>query len=292
MTLSKNKNLILASTATAVIALCGASAFAGSHSSSGGAGSLSAALAEHYTAMAAEEKVEQDKVDEAHFSAKGTYAAAGQDVRPDAPTSRTLNATDQVFAEQTYNRIQAAYNDGAADKHPNLLADAQANYDCFIQEAEEGYQLLHIWRCQDAAVAALDAMEKPMMAEVDPKPKPEPAALPPQQQDFTVYFGFDSSQIGIAARNTIVQIADAAREYDNPSIYVTGHADTSGPRDYNMRLSARRADAVADALTAQGLSSQRVDENAVGEVLPAVSTGDGVREPLNRRVTVSVRDGR
>ncbi|WP_416896225.1 MAG: OmpA family protein [Minwuia sp.] len=238
-------------------------------------------LAREYGAMAAEEAIEKDAADEAHFSAKAAEAAAGHSVKPDAPSSRALQAADQAYADNTYGRINAAYAGGAADTHPRELATAQAAYDCWLQESEEGYQLLHIWRCRDAANAALNAIEAPKVAAPQP-----PEALP--AQEFTLYFAFDSAALSPAALDTITAIAAAYAQRDGDNVDVVGHADTSGPSDYNVGLSERRARSVAEALVGEGLSPALIDEAGVGEIAPAVQTGDGVREPLNRRVVVTI----
>ena len=77
---------------------------------------------------------------------------------------------------------------------------------------------------------------------------------------------------------------------DQPAgrVRVTGHADTAGPSGYNMALSRGRAGAVRAALMARGVPARQIDLRAEGESEPAVATGDGVREPRNRRVVIAV----
>jgi len=277
----------------ATIALSAANgALAASHSKPDGSAGFSKALAIHYQAMVDEETYERDEADVAHFSAKRDLAAARTPPRPDSPESRALSDVEGNYARRTLDRIMAAYDKGEADKHPQLLADAQAGYDCFLQEAEEGYQLLHINRCRVMAETALATLEMPI---VPPKPavmpvaaaEPEPAD-PPAPQDFTVYFGFDSALLGLPAQQLLNNVATAYAAYPDPVLVVVGHTDTSGPSDYNRRLSLRRAEAVAAALRQRGLASQVIQQNAMGEALPAVKTGDGVREPMNRRVVVTM----
>ena len=72
------------------------------------------------------------------------------------------------------------------------------------------------------------------------------------------------------------------------SIAVVGHADRSGSDAYNLRLSERRAKAVADALVGLGVAQTKLTVDWKGESQPAVPTPDGVKEPLNRRATIGV----
>ena len=82
--------------------------------------------------------------------------------------------------------------------------------------------------------------------------------------------------------------ADAASRARAVRIQVIGHTDTSGSPKYNVRLSERRAKAVADALVGLGVAQSTLGVDWKGESAPAVATGDGVKEPLNRRSTVSI----
>ena len=98
-----------------------------------------------------------------------------------------------------------------------------------------------------------------------------------------------SSRPDALTGQTVVQQAGSyANEGHSQHIVVVGHTDTSGSTAYNARLSERRAKAVADGLVAMGVPSTALAVDWHGETDPAVNTGDGVKEPLNRRTTVAV----
>jgi len=115
--------------------------------------------------------------------------------------------------------------------------------------------------------------------EVAPPPAP-PAPAPVAAAPTTIYFEWDRSDLTPEAQAAIDQIA---REGSGPYA-VTGNTDTSGSSDYNQGLGQRRADSVANALKAQNASVCSATSD--GENNLAVNTGDGVREPLNRRAIV------
>ncbi|TNE40717.1 MAG: OmpA family protein [Alphaproteobacteria bacterium] len=122
-----------------------------------------------------------------------------------------------------------------------------------------------------------------------PAPMPAPAPAPVAEttsRDFVIYFGFDRSDLTDAARATVDAIAEYASGMDGSSVSLRGHTDSSGTSAYNQGLSQRRANSVASALAAAGVGS--VSSSWAGESELAVETGDGVREPLNRRVNVRV----
>jgi outer membrane protein OmpA-like peptidoglycan-associated protein len=120
-----------------------------------------------------------------------------------------------------------------------------------------------------------------------------PAAPPPmvqqppvQSTSFMVFFDWDRSNLSQQALNTIKQAADAYKTKGSARITATGHTDKSGPENYNMALSLRRANAVKDALVRDGVPATAISVVGRGESQPLVPTADGVREPQNRRVEI------
>jgi OmpA-OmpF porin, OOP family len=123
--------------------------------------------------------------------------------------------------------------------------------------------------------------------EMAPPPPPSaPSVAPPS---FMVFFDWDRSNLSQQALNTIRQAAAAFKQKGNARITATGHTDTSGPESYNMALSLRRANAVKDALVREGVPAQAISVVGRGEQGLLVQTGDGVREPQNRRVEIVVQ---
>jgi outer membrane protein OmpA-like peptidoglycan-associated protein len=118
-----------------------------------------------------------------------------------------------------------------------------------------------------------------------PPPPPPPAAAP----SFMVFFDWDRSNLSAQALNTIKQAADAFKTKGSARITATGHADRSGPENYNMALSLRRANAVKDALVRNGVPATAISVVGKGESQPLVPTADGVREPQNRRVEIVIQ---
>jgi len=116
---------------------------------------------------------------------------------------------------------------------------------------------------------------------------PPPPA--PQAASFMVFFDWDRSNLSAQALNTIRQAAQAFKTKGSARITATGHTDTSGPENYNMALSLRRANAVKDALVREGVPATAIAVVGRGESQLLVQTGDGVREPQNRRVEIVIQ---
>jgi outer membrane protein OmpA-like peptidoglycan-associated protein len=119
-----------------------------------------------------------------------------------------------------------------------------------------------------------------------PPPPPAPPPPPPVPQKFLVFFDFDRSTIRTDASRIIAEAADYAKKNNRVRITATGHADTSGTPAYNLALSERRANAVKAELARLGFRENEVVVMFKGEAEPLVATGDGVKEPQNRRVEI------
>ena len=103
-----------------------------------------------------------------------------------------------------------------------------------------------------------------------------------------MYFPFDQSVLTSDAQAVVQQAAQYASQGNATQVIIVGHTDTSGSVRYNQRLSERRGKAVADALVGLGVNQSVMSVDWKGETAPAVATGDGVKEPLNRRSTISI----
>ena len=69
-------------------------------------------------------------------------------------------------------------------------------------------------------------------------------------------------------------------------ILIEGHADEDGSEKYNLELSMRRAQAVADFLISAGVSANRIDIQAFGETAPALQGDDEDARARNRRAVI------
>jgi hypothetical protein len=106
-----------------------------------------------------------------------------------------------------------------------------------------------------------------------------------------VFFDWDRFNLSAQAVQTVQQAAAAFKTRGSARITATGHTDTSGSEAYNMALSLRRANAVKNQLVTEGVPAQAITVIGRGEANPLVPTGDGVREPQNRRVEIVIDGG-
>lgn len=104
-----------------------------------------------------------------------------------------------------------------------------------------------------------------------------------------VTFGFDSAELRSEFRGTLGEVAQTLQEFPNTTVDVVGHADATGPDDYNLRLSQRRADTVASFLASRGVIRERLLTQGMGESQPVASNATPEGRARNRRVEVRVR---
>jgi hypothetical protein len=107
---------------------------------------------------------------------------------------------------------------------------------------------------------------------------------------YLVTFGLDQTTLTQEDRRVITQAADDYRRTGSARITVTGYTDTSGSANYNLGLSQRRAEIVAEQLEAEGVPATSIVTVGRGEENLLVPTADGVSEPRNRRVEIVVQE--
>jgi peptidoglycan-associated lipoprotein len=95
----------------------------------------------------------------------------------------------------------------------------------------------------------------------------------------TVYFAFDDSTVQASERDRIAANVACIEKTKAKSVYLIGHTDTSGTEEYNIALSERRAQSVADYMSRLGTDPARMQVVPKGETEPT-----GLGDDKDRRV--------
>ena len=114
-------------------------------------------------------------------------------------------------------------------------------------------------------------------------------AAPPAPKQFIVFFGYNKCNITAEADAVLSEAAAAAKSSGSAAVRIVGHTDTSGSAAYNQKLSECRANAAKTNLVGKGVSEGAISTSGKGESELMVQTGDGVKEPQNRRATVDLQ---
>lgn len=105
-----------------------------------------------------------------------------------------------------------------------------------------------------------------------------------------VLFDLDKYELREGAQRTIDRIAEFLMEYEDRQVLVEGFTDSTGARDYNMRLSERRANSVRDGLVRRGVDERRIRTRGYGPDYPVATNATQAGRQLNRRVEVIISD--
>ena len=200
------------------------------------------------------------------YIAKAQQAEAGVTPAPWTPAELGVNGDATALYDQVVATIAAN-----KDARPAACAHLQAMWDQYL-EALRGGPTFCV-KPEDARAMLDEAMA---------------ACGPKGPANFVVYFGFDKYNLTDEALAVVDEVVAAVQKMSATALSVVGHTDTVGSLEYNQGLSERRADSVADALEARGIPAGAITESGRSWNELAVQTGPNVREPLNRRVEITL----
>jgi outer membrane protein OmpA-like peptidoglycan-associated protein len=103
-----------------------------------------------------------------------------------------------------------------------------------------------------------------------------------------VSFDFNSATINSTFYSSLNKIAEIMKKYPKTQILIVGHTDDVGSDEYNLQLSLKRANAVADYLIAQGVEKYRLGTEGHGEIEPVADNNTPGGRAQNRRVEIFV----
>ncbi len=106
--------------------------------------------------------------------------------------------------------------------------------------------------------------------------------------DSAILFEVNSYSLSDASKQNLNDLAQSLLEYPNTEIIIAGHTGSSGPEDYNQKLSGQRADAAATVLVQHGVPANRLGIVGHGEAEPKSSNDTAFGRQENRRVEVAI----
>lgn len=99
-----------------------------------------------------------------------------------------------------------------------------------------------------------------------------------------VNFNFDKANVLPKYIPEVKKVANFMSKYPVYKVMLEGYTDSTGPEDYNMKLSDRRAAAVAKSLEKLGVSGDKISTAGYGESKPVASNKTKEGRAENRRV--------
>lgn len=114
-------------------------------------------------------------------------------------------------------------------------------------------------------------------------------ARPALPETFVLYFETGSSILTAESQALLPRIVERTLARKTVDISVVGHTDTQGSVIVNESVAMQRANSITRQLRAMGLNHVPILTESHGKRNLLVPTPDGIPEPRNRRVEVSVR---
>lgn len=103
-----------------------------------------------------------------------------------------------------------------------------------------------------------------------------------------IYFEFDKSDLSSESLAKLKSFAEALKDKDF-KLQVNGHTDWIASEAYNVSLSIRRAEAVANYLVSKGIDASRITTMGYGESQPVSNNNTAEGRRLNRRSEIMIR---
>lgn len=105
----------------------------------------------------------------------------------------------------------------------------------------------------------------------------------------TIQFEFDSFEVAPQYHGALQAHAQYMRNNKSATVFLEGHADERGSREYNLALGQKRAEAVQRAMSILGADTQRIESVSYGEEKPVAIGADEASWAQNRRAEIRYR---
>ncbi len=105
-----------------------------------------------------------------------------------------------------------------------------------------------------------------------------------QATSYLILFDFDSDRLRPLSQQILTELGAFLRDNQDMRLTVEGHTCTIGGKDYNLRLSNRRAKSVKQFLSQTGVEESRLKPIGYGFAKPVASNKTSAGRSRNRRV--------
>lgn len=237
-------------------------------------------LAEKYRHLSVFESEQMmDHIDAGLFARKGL--AALDTPTPPVPENPGQWSIDDVYLPAimaAQKQLLTALSLTLHNRHPEAMAEAVTAFDCWLEQAEEGWQTDHIAACQQRFEEAVQALADESGYRFDRAGR--------AHRQVTLHYPVDQAALAIADTiklDTLLSELPAGQTY---TAHIIGHADRLGSEAHNNGLTRRRALTVHRRLIELGAAPRTLGVAWRGENAPLVHTADNMPDARNRRTEI------
>lgn len=227
----------------------------------------------------AERQRMQDAQEKAEAEARASAAAEEQAKAQSAEDTRkrAQAEADRLAAQNAQAQAQAQEAAALAEQQK---AQAEAEKSRLAAEESE--------RQKQEAIRQKEAMRARLLNQLNQvlQTRDTPRGLVVNMPD--VLFDFAQFNLKPAARERLARISGIVMAYPDLKIEIEGHTDNIGSDAYNQTLSEKRAGAVLDYLSNNGVPSTNITARGLGKSDPVADNKTPAGRKLNRRVEMIV----
>ena len=105
-----------------------------------------------------------------------------------------------------------------------------------------------------------------------------------------VFFDVDKATLRPESEAELAKLVEVLKNNKSMKIQISGHTDSDGNEDHNLKLSEERAHAVVDYLVAKGIDAYRLTFKGFGETKPVVANDTPENKQMNRRTEIEITE--
>ncbi len=235
---------------------------------------FTASLAQEYLIFASRENTTYfDKKSASYFAQKGLDAAMGTQVQPELVEKWHIPQILQGELQGARVRLLSAINNATPrSNNSSELAQAQVNYDCWLEEQDENRQPENITFCRNNFYQAIMIAEQKNIG-------PSTALLP--TAPYRSYYRPGQTDVPAQAAPVLNQLMSLIGQVSDYKMTVDGYADKTGKTSRNLEVSEQRANKMRDAVVARGAAAEKIR-----------AYGHGDADAKGKRGTASAPDRR
>ena len=233
------------------------------------------------------------------YSEKALLAYKGKEILPESINYWKLPKEKVADINKAHENLMSVYSE-AKILDPYNLAVAISSLDCWSEQQEENWQIWDIDECKEDFLKSLHFIYEKITSNqniinekkiITKKESAESVTVVTKDKEKKIlqiiYFDFDDASLSNVSINNLKNFIKQHKLKINKYIIV-GHTDRKGEKDYNYKLSLRRALNVKFILLNMGIDNKLITLLGKGEESPAIKTPDETPHPANRRAEIKI----
>jgi len=230
------------------------------------------------------------------YSEKALLAINGVKIKPEKIDYWKISNEHVAELHKAFDNLMSIYLN-AIETNPLDLAVAISALDCWGEQQEENWQTWDIEKCKNDYLNAMhniyNTISKKEIHElntINAKTTNESVSIVTKNENEEIlqiiYFDFDKSNL---THISLKEIKIFLEKYDDKieKYLIIGHTDTKGTKEYNFKLSLKRALTIKNVLINSGISETNIKIIGKGETALLIKTPDETAHPANRRAEIS-----